>query len=472
MRRNIFLTSALAISLGAAVTLSGCHKDDDDNKKNSEPEVAYTSNDLLKKFVYETFGVYYYWDKNVPESINLDDFETPYDVFESFRDESDRFSTVINSYSEWTSSLDGDYKTDGLVYDLYLAEKNSNNVIGLVTYVYDNSPAKKAGMERGFVINAVNGVKLTRDNLDLLDANEISYTYTKIYETEDGISWDGEEFTSAPIAKGDLNVDPVLIAKTIEKGGKKIGYFLYDSFTSDKETIINAMKKLKNEGATELVVDLRLNGGGLSTTLDTLASMIVPAGNVGKVFLEEEYNSLLTSEFKKYYGDDFNVERFTDVEPNMGLSTVYILTSGNSASASEELISGLKPYMNVVIIGETTYGKFTTNYMLNDEDDLGRDDEGIELSEWACYVSVAINRNANKQMDFVDGFEPDYEIFDTYKELGTENDPLLAKALDLITGSISKSARKNVGVGTKKIGFYGKPEILKGGMVKKLRLLK
>ncbi len=455
----------------AFLSFASCNKEDDVKDQGGYDYEIDGKDYTVHNFVYQTFGTYYYWVNNVPDRINFQNYDTPYDVLESFREKTDRFSAVLNNYSEVEKSFNNDYKTDGTNYDMYLSGDNAENVVAVLNYVYDNSPASKAGLKRGDVITAVNGKTLTKANYStLLNENVCTYTYKKNSsspndEGQVSHNWkDSEVFTTEAVTKTDMKIDPVLQVKTFNVDGKNIGYLLYDGFTQDTKTIMNAVEKLQAAQITDLVLDLRLNGGGYVTTLDTLASMLVPEGNEGKIFLMTEFN-MLVSKFFEREDPNFNKSYFVPISPKLNLSTLYVLISGSTASASEELISGLSAYMKVVIIGEeNSYGKFTSNILINDEDDRGTDEKGTPYSEWAAYVSIGCCKNANGEMKFANGFEPDYKVRDVYYELGEKEEPLLNAAISMITGKAVSKKSVDLGLG-KFVDVFGKPEITRAAMI-------
>lgn len=418
------------------------------------------------EFVHGVSAVYYLWNDNVPLDINYSKYETPQDLFESFRHRDDRFSVVLNNYTEANESLDNIYESDGINYELYLEKQGSDNVVATVEYVYDGTPAKEAGIKRGYVIRKVNGTQLTTSNYnELLNQKTCTYTYSTISVKEqhgETITEYGDELHESPaITKRHLTIDPILKTSVIVKGGRRIGYFLYDSFTLDTKGIIDAIERLEAQQIEDLVLDLRINTGGYINTLDTLAAMLVPDGHEGYLFMTDTYNQTLAAELRREYNDpNFNKRFFASGLPNLHLSRIYILTSQNTASASEQLISGLMPYMPVTLIGDRTYGKFTGNFLLNDVTQEGSDPDGIPYSEWAVYLCVMQCKNANGEMKFKNGFTPEYAIPDIYQhELGDEQEPLFAKALELCTGSLAKSAKTYRTPFQDYIGHYGKPSI-------------
>lgn len=463
--------------LFAAVLLSGCHRDEKDepvpiNNNHQNPNPENTTKDYtVHKFIWETSYIYYYWNTDIPSRLDLTQFNTPYDVFEQYRNTDDRFSAVLNNYSEVSQEFANEYTTDGINLDLYLDKYTEGNIVALVKYVYDNSPAAQAGIKRGQIIKAINGTTLTKNNYSaLLSQNGYTLTYTNLYRSNDALEYNGEEFTTPYITKTKMNINSVLQVSTQNINGHNIGYFLYDSFDEDTVCIANAISQLAENNITDLVLDLRLNTGGYETTLVKLVSSLVPAGNEGKVFIKKSMNRNLESAYKKA-GEDSKTY-FTQQDTRLNLDKLYILTSNETASASEELISGLKPYMDITLIGDTTYGKYTSNYLLNDEDDHGTDDNGIDYSEWALYLVVACCTNSRGEMDFKNGFAPDYYIKDNYlTPLGDPEEPLFAKAISLITNGgtpvIAKRGAKTPSLGLEYLGNVGKPKILNTMIINK-----
>ncbi|MBQ5402840.1 MAG: PDZ domain-containing protein [Bacteroidales bacterium] len=456
----------------AALFVMGCDKEDDiSDTYRGHSRVKSSEDYSIHKFVHETFSAYYYWADNVPQYMDYSQYATPEDVLESFRVQQDRFSFLTDSYSEMEKSFNNDYTTDGLNYNLTYVDDSKSAVVAIVNYVYDNSPAKKAGMKRGDIIYKVNGNVITADNYsDLLSQNTLVYTYRELIQGEDGqVKLSDNDLVSEKITKIEMQINPVLQTNVITIDNHRVGYFLYDGFTSDTKIIMKAIETLEAQQVTDLVLDLRLNGGGYVSTLDTLASMLVPSGNEGNLFIEMDYNDMLKKYLEMEEGLDFNKEKFVKISPKLELSTLYVLVSGSSASASEELISGLSPYMKVVLIGETTYGKFTTNTFIN-FDEKGYDSNGTPYTEWAAYVSIACCKNSKGEMNFANGFKPDYEVSDDYVELGSENEPLLKQALTLISGgsALTKKAEERKPLFGEKIASFGKPEITKSALIKTL----
>ena len=172
--------------------------------------------------------------------------------------------------------------------------------------------------------------------------------------------------------------------------------------------------------------------------------MVSPANVPGNknVFVKYQWNEAYQDYFLEKDGDDSeNLLVFFEDDPsvNLDLSDVYFLTSRHSASASELIIIGLEPYMNTTQIGENTYGKFYGSITVPDLEETPR-------HSWALQPLVFKFANSIDYTDFNDGLVPDITIKDNVlemKQFGDITDPILAKALEEITG-VSPIATKSV----------------------------
>ena len=261
---------------------------------------------------------------------------------------------------------------------------------------------------------------------------------------------------SVDLTKSEYHENPVYITKTFDIEGKKIGYLMYNSFTSNYDQQLNAaFAQLKSEGATELVLDVRYNGGGSVRTATYLAGMITGQFN-GELFTKEQWNGELQQWFTDNHPDwlinNFVDEIYkTDKDGNvvvqealnsLNLTNLYVITTNSSASASELIINGLNPYINVVTVGTKTSGKYTASITLYDTEDFNEPPEPEDAySLWAMQPIVLQETNKAGEND-KDGFEPTFKVIEyinEMKELGDENEPLLAEAIAIITGKVAKN---------------------------------
>ena len=174
--------------------------------------------------------------------------------------------------------------------------------------------------------------------------------------------------------------------------------------------------------------------------------------NTKNVLVTAEYNALVDSELKKEDGVNYNKDFFIDkiegtniVVPALNLPRLYVLVTGGSASASELIINGLKPYMEVILIGETTYGKNVGSISIYEEKD--------PKNKWGMQPIIVKYYNSNGESEFTAGFPPNFEVdeFETLRlvDFGNTEDPLLSVALNQITGGAqTRSMRINRQIAT------------------------
>jgi C-terminal processing protease CtpA/Prc len=242
--------------------------------------------------------------------------------------------------------------------------------------------------------------------------------------------------------------DPILVAKTLDVNGTKVAYLMYNRFLSSfNEDLNDAFATFKAEGATELVLDVRYNPGGSVNTSRLLASMIYGT-NTSDVYIKQRWNNKIQSQLS----DDFLTDYFansTGSSPinTLNLSRVFVIATESSASASELVMNGLAPYIDVIHIGETTSGK--NEFSITLVDDPGNsfvynsDREGNinPQNSWGLQPLVGRNENADGFSDYTSGLVPDIAISEDLTNLGTlgeVSEPLLARALEEIAPGVTK----------------------------------
>lgn len=428
MKRNLILLllafSALSIS---------CFEDMDD-------KIQSASNLDIQNFVYRGMNYYYLYKADTPKLANdafisdeekdnfLNGFESPESLFEYLKSPQDEFSRIYPDYRVIEDALSGVSLSNGMEFGLVYYPDNSNNVFGYVRYVLPNTDAQTKGIQRGDLFTSVDGVQLNSQNYQELLSTD-SY---KI-----GLAtYDGSEFTSTGeeviLNKSQIDENPVYLSTTLDINGQKVGYVMYNSFTRRYDNELNnAFAQLKAEGVTDLVLDLRYNGGGSVETATDLASMITGQFD-GEIFYQQFWNEDRQEENARNGLFDNKISDGSLIN-SLNLSRVYILTTSSSASASELVINGLNPYINTVQVGDTTRGKFQASFLLYDAPapDFSRQNASMDHT-YAMLPLVYKSANATGNTDFVDGLFPQIDIRENYFNLGQLGDveePFLAAAL-------------------------------------------
>lgn len=404
----------------------------------------------------------YYWYSEIKSADKLDYESEPKAFFKSLLSSKDgkgdggpnhQYYSYILNLAESRSQIKESNSYGFEFYAIY-ADNTHTDVWVLVQYVLKDSPAGEAGLKRGDWIIEINGKPFTtKDN-----------TYSALYSGGEAMSltvarWDAGNGVLA-LYPDKINVgpsqkvvdNPIHIAKTLtSSNGKKVGYLLYNHFSAGtgNDNDFSYDDKLREEsmttfnGVEEFVLDLRYNNGGLLSSARTLCAILAP-----KNALEKKFGSLKYNDKKKNSNWDFTVgkEQLTEGSKdypvnvkgqNLNLSRIYILTSDKSASSSEMVINSLRPYMEVVLIGQQTVGKNVGSIPEKSKDEL-----------WEMHPIVCQLANSEGFTDYSEGFKPDYEIDEAFAptekpnevrliqvhELGERDERLLNAAMLLIEG--------------------------------------
>jgi C-terminal peptidase prc len=282
-----------------------------------------------------------------------------------------------------------------------------------VTQVFPESPASEAGLSRGDRIVEIGG----RSVATLIATGEIGSAFGA---SEIGVEADivfvnaASARRTAHMVKRLVTIPTVSLTRVYEVGGRRVGYIFFRNFVEPSFAALdNAFAELSAAGVEELVLDLRYNGGGLVNVAQHLASYIGGARTDGLVFAEYFHNDKNT--FRN------RILRFQNKPQRLTLNRLIVVTTKSSASASELVINALRPFMPVVVIGGTTYGKPVGQY-------------GIEFCDKLLAAVAFALRNADGQGDFFNGFPPDCVApDDADHQLGDPEEGSLKEALTFVT---------------------------------------
>ena len=419
----------------------------------------------VNDFIWKGLNLYYLWQEDVPnladdrfdnqEQLNdfLEAYQTPDQLFFSllykYR-EVDRFSAIVSDFRVLENTLQGVTKSNGIEYGLVYENGSDLNVFGYVRYILPGSDAEAKGVQRGDIFYAVDGIQLTDENAgSLLRWGADTYTLSFADFNGGDIEPNGEEVS---LTKSEYAEDPVYKVSVHTVGAKKVGYFMYNGFYSNYDNELNAaIGQLAAEGIDELVLDLRYNSGGSVRTATYLGSMIT-GDHTGEVFAQQQWNSKLQSYYEANNPEAL-LNKFSDELSNgqainkLHLERVFILTTISTASASEMVINGLKSYIDVIQIGETTIGKNVGSVTLYDSPNFGRENRNGS-HRYAMQPIVLRIANADGEGEYTTGIAPTVELDEDYGNMGVLGDPdepYFAAALDIIDGR----SRKSSGFGNK-----------------------
>ena len=419
------------------------------------------------EFVWSGLNQYYYWQKKSPDLADgrfatdaifqnyLSNY-TPETLFRQLRFEpgfTDKYSVIFSDYSALEAALQGTAKNSGADFGFKRKTVGSAEVFGFVRYILPNSDASTKNIQRGNIFYAVNGIPLTVDSEGRLNASGLSdetFTLNMADYDNGNITPNGNSVT---LTKTPYSENPVLIKNTHQVGTKKVGYLMYNGFyTNYANELNNAFAYFQGEGITHLVLDLRYNSGGSIQVATELASMITGQFN-GQIFAKQEWNEKRMNYFNNTNPNAL-LNKFTNSLSNgngiksLNLTKIYVLTTKSTASASELIINSLKPYIDVIQIGDVTIGKNVGSITLYDSPTFRKENLNPN-HKYAMQPIVLKILNKNGIGEYADGILPNVPFTENYENLGVlgnETEPLLNLALNYINtnGRVNNSTNYKV----------------------------
>lgn len=441
VRLTVLTLTVVAISFS-------CKKKD--NTGNNVPSPTQNATELLMDSVYLYSKEVYFWNDRIPSYSQFNprqykrssELNSAENVMEAIRklQPLDRYSFVTTK--EVSDGLQSGQNKD---YGFFVKSAAIDvadpvdSIYWFVSYVYDKSTAGIAGVNRGWIINKINGTQLGYDQPSINILNNTFFSTT----TSASFEFIKPDKTGATVtlSKTSFQANSVLYKDVLNSGGHKVGYLVFNQFfgAPSRSELGDAFTFFQSQNITDLVVDLRYNRGGSTETQDTLAQLIAPLAANNKKMYSYEFNQPLQQGnfplLKKL--PDFQNVSFSEAvntvnykkAGTVNLSRVFFIVTSSSASASELVINNLKPYMDVKLIGDTTYGKPVGFFP-------------IPISKYAIYPVSFRTINSAGSADYYNGFAPDKLAADgVNKNWGNISEPSLAAALKYIeTGTFGRAA--------------------------------
>jgi C-terminal processing protease CtpA/Prc len=389
----------------------------------------------------------YYWYADMPskEELNFDD--TPSDFFASLLSDKDgviynQKKVVFSSIKQETSSTKAIAGTNTYGFNFATYKNQAGKYYAWILYVLPGSPAAKAGIKRGdwIIGNKSSYPNITSTNT-FLSGSATSFTIAN-YVNGAFITRDSVSIEASRVCES----SPLLKDTVYSVGGKKVGYLMYCAFSSGpndnsdetyNEELKNVFKKFKSKNVTELILDLRYNGGGLMSCAQLLGSMIAPSSALGKTFCKYSYSDKMTKSNKTInFLESSKISAY-----NLNLKRMVIITGSGTASASEAIINCLSAYVgrsNVYLVGQKTIGKPMGTVSYGEDKGYG----------WIINPVCFKIYNKDDVSDYDDGFTPDIKISELDKNigllpLGSSDDPLIKEGINWITGNSSTQSKSS-----------------------------
>lgn len=383
-----------------------------------------TEEEKIKTYLFGLMNDIYYWYKEIPKNIDPKPIHSIYNYFDTLLVDRDRWSWMMSG-EDYLASETGVYLTYGASFSQAIDHYNDYSV--RVRYVFDNSPMSEHGVKRGYVLTHLNGIPV----MDLIGNNTFNTIINRSSNTFTFTDYNGSPFTFEASAR-EVSTRSVLKTIVITSGDfpglpYPVGYFNYYSFKAGMlSDIEEAMAVFKSAGIRELILDLRYNSGGDGTASQLLSNYIAPASAEGKIVARRRHNDKLSE-----YDDDPNTMTIVKrVANSLDLNRLIILAGKGTASASEIIINGFDPLMNLVQIGTTTYGKpngmYVWFYPENEKDN----------PDYVFLPIAFFSVNSIGFGEYEDGIEPDnHRPDDLYHDFGLGEDWLNAALTYITTGT-------------------------------------
>lgn len=485
MKNSLLKKYVIGSVLVICVLLSACKKNK--NKPEPEPEPVVPENtkqtpttnrtDLTNDSLFLYAKEVYFWNTALPtydafeprkysviNGTDLVKYETnlfnivkasksqeylsgeSYPKYSYIFDQADKNPTASIPDAQLSVDLEGNGNDTGVRFGYY-GNSDSDYAI-YVTAVYPNSPAALAGITRGYKVEEINGVKYGANfQSDIIQIEKAVDGATLTMK----LSRSGVVSTKT-LTKAVYKSNPIYKTNVFTADTKKIGYLAYARF-SNKENSESALTAAFNDfatkGVTDLIVDLRYNGGGYISTAEHLINLIAPSGTTGVMFTEH-YNSTMQNKkatilknqlvlntggqvigtaFDEDYSVSGNTTTFQKKGNLTGVKKVVFIVSRYTASASELVINSLRPHITVTLVGETSYGKPIGFFPITIE------------NKYDVYFSMFETKNSNGDGGYYNGMVPNFRGYDldnqdVMYDFGNSNDDCIAKALNVLAPGV------------------------------------
>lgn len=379
-------------------------------------------------WMYETMQQEYLYYQDIPDKNSLNFFKKPSEFLSSMVSSKDKKSGATFSHIDSvfvTTRSTSTTPTFGFEGTMVRAENGSYGI--RVLYTQENSPAEEVGLKRGDLIIAANNKKINSSDLFYITSPKEAYLFTMGKLNERG--FDTLQTVQMPSPRIVENKN-IYKSDIMEIAGKRVAYIMYNEFgNNDTENLKQLFKDIAGQSVDDIILDLRYNPGGYVNIAQLVSTNLAPQEAMGNVFLKMTHNDKINQT------DILNFEQslLANGSP-VNYKNLYVITSSNTASASEIVINCLRPYMagRLIQVGTATFGKNVAQQLYTDEE------KAPMLEFW---MTNSLLSNAEDFSDYyTSGLKPDYEKAENFKgelgELGTAQDSLMIPIIKHIeTGS-------------------------------------
>lgn len=424
--KNIFVMKKIfIINLILIIFLTGCI----DRKKDKIEDYE------AKSYIHSMLSSIYYWSDEIPVGVSMLDHNL-YDYFDNSLYSGDRWSWMCD-IEQWNNSETGIYTSYGASLSQPVEYFNDYSI--KIRFVHPNTPFDKAGITRGWTLTHINDTPV----MTLVEKDKFSEEYAKSPNKFTFIDLNGNTKTftmSSEVVTTKSYLRKVIFTSDDYPGlSSAVGYFNYLSFNANMlDDITSAFEEFHSAGIKDLILDLRYNGGGNEKATSLLANYIAPLSADGEILAKRKHNS----NFSKY--DEEGILKISRKTSALSLDHLIIIAGEGSASASEVIINGMKPFFgkgSIIQVGDTTYGKPNGMYVFPFPE--GPDNDYYGSAEYIFLPICFFSSNKLGEQISVNGIIPDqYRPDDLYHDWGVNEDLIGSSLYYLVNGTFPKLPAK------------------------------
>ena len=351
-------------------------------------------------YLFSLMNQYYLWYNYMP-SVNPSLYRNPEKLMDAL---------LYKTYDNWSfvakkAEFDSYFSAgEATGYGFSAIANDSNDLF--IAYVIANSPFQQNGVERGYKFLKIDNQSVDANNINILLEDAPTHFFELLKTNGDTLRFNASRKV--------LTVNSILYSKIIDTVSKKIAYMVLNTFISTTKDELDAKFEVyEMEGITDLILDLRYNGGGEVAIARYLCSNLAPDITKGKVFCKYVFNEK---------NENMNTTDTFDIAThNLKLNRLVVITTSATASASEMVINCMYPYFSeVIIVGSTTHGKPV----------------GMIPVEYGSYYFVPVmfrTYNASDEGDYFSGLTASIDALDDFtKNFGDSNEASFKAALNYI----------------------------------------
>ena len=446
--KKLLVLLGISLVICPMFTLNSCSKDEIEtiedeqvDPKEAEIQKILSANHFYMKKYYEDYFPYYFWYDDVYNKVSkfkYENYSTINEYFHATLFKDDRWSWMMTAQEY----LEGETGEQTGTYGLSLGQEVEyyKDYDIKVRFIYPGSPLEEHGVTRGWTLTHLDSVPVMQ-YVASGKFEKALYKNNQLFTFKD-TEGNSHTFRSSPSKS--LFTRSSLRTQVFQPGDypgltEPVGYFLYMSFKAGfLSDIDSAFAVFKDAGVRKVILDLRYNGGGDGRASDLLVSYLAPDSADRKVYRKTIHNRLLTQ---------FNIADTIHRQPNsLNLDDLYVICGEGSASASEVTVNGLSPYLNVHLVGDTTYGKPNGMYVLmypGEDADYERYEAGDFSKLKLVYLPIAFfSKNSEDESIPYNGFIPDnYRPDDLRHDFGVAEDNIRACLEHIVSGSYPEIPR-------------------------------